>query len=152
MIPDFIGKYGPLLHILQGGDEDINTLAGSPGYTRVIGRQWRKTHCQAVRGYMHAIRIDYEVLWQQISGKAVYDPMLAAQLAKTENQLRRLERRMRLYLLIQRIAPTPMPGQIGLARSLFMNLFPAVDTSKIVQLLSAMHTLHDNAGAKVFLP
>ena len=153
MAPDYIEKYGPLLQILQGGDEDLNTLAEEGGYTTEIGRQWRKTQLKAISGYMRAIRTDYEVLWQQASGKALFDPVLASLLVKTDNQLRRLERKMRFYIFLQKIVPTHFPGErSGSARSILSNVFPTVDRSEVVQLLSAMRTLHRNADAKIFLP
>ncbi len=153
MVPDYIEKYGPLLQILQGGDEDLNTLAEEHGYTAEIGRQWRKTQFKAISGYMRAIRTDYEVLWQQASGKALFNAVLAERLMKTDNQLRSLERKMRFYILLQRIVPTHIPGErSGSARSILTTFFPKVDRAEVVQLLSAMHVLHRDADAKIFLP
>ena len=68
--PDFVAKYGALLHILEHGQEDLEALAGEQGYSDETSRQWRDTHCDAVLGYMRAIRTDFEILWQQTSGKA----------------------------------------------------------------------------------
>ena len=90
--PDFIAKYGALLRILERGEEDMEALAAEPGYTYEIGRELRNTHCEAVLGYMRAIRTDYEVLWQQTSGRAIRDPWLGTWLGNTEKRLRRLQR------------------------------------------------------------
>ena len=48
------------MQILEGGEEDLETIAGEYGYTQMIGREWRDVHCKAVLGYMRAIHTDYE--------------------------------------------------------------------------------------------
>jgi len=48
--PDFVAKYGPLIHILEGGDDDLEAIAEEEGYTRRDGREWRDTHCRALLG------------------------------------------------------------------------------------------------------
>jgi hypothetical protein len=151
--PDFLAKYGALLHILEHGEEDLDALATQEGYTYQTGRLWRDTHCEAVLGYMRAIRTDYEVLWQQTSGEAVRDAWLGAWLGTTEKQIRRLERRLRAYVLIQRIAPPLKPGmhRRTLRRFLF-GFFPKVGGSEVKEILSAMHRIHLRGGATVFLP
>src|SRR5437588_11537863 len=109
--PDFVSKYGAPLYMLEHGEEEIEEFAQEPGYTRAIGRQWRRTHCEAVLGYMRSIRTDYEILWQQTSAKAVRDAWLGTWLGNTEKQLKRLQRRLRVYVLVQKIAPPPRPGK-----------------------------------------
>lgn len=151
--PDFIAKYSALLHILERGDEDLEVLAGEQGYSYETGRQWRDTHCEAVLGYMRAVRTDYEILWQQTSGKAVRDPWLGAWLGKTEKQLRRLQRRVRLYVIIQRVAPPPSPRvHRRVLRRFLFGFLPKVSGSEVREILSTMLRIHRRGEATVFLP
>jgi hypothetical protein len=147
--PDFIAKYGPLIHILEAGEEDLETIAQEEGYTRAIGREWRDAHCQAVLGYLRAIRTDYEVLWQQTSAKAVSD----AWLGNVEKELKRFERRIRFYVFVQRI--TPPPGQGNGRRRLrkfLLGLSPQVGKSEVEQILCTMRRIHHRGEATVYLP
>ena len=151
--PDFVAKYGALLHILEHGQEDLEALAGEQGYSGETGRQWRDAHCDAVLGYMRAIRTDFEILWQQTSGKALRDAWLGAWLGNTERQLRRLQRRTRLYVLIQRMAPPPRPGiHRRTLRKLLLGFLPKVSGSEVKDILCTMHRIHQRGGATVFLP
>lgn len=151
--PDFIAKYGPLIHILEQGEEDLETIAEEQGYTRTTGRAWRDAHCRAVLGYMRAIRTDYEVLWQQTSAKAVGDAWLGTWLGAVEKELRRFERRIRLYVFVQRITPPPRQGNSrkGL-RKLLLRLSPRVPKSDVEQMLCTMRRIHQRGEATVYLP
>lgn len=151
--PDFVAKYGPLIHILEQGEEDLETIAAEQGYTRSIGRQWRDAHCRAVLGYMRAIHTDYEVLWQQTSGKAVGDAWLGTWLGDVEKELQQFERKVRLYVVVQRITPPPRRGNgRGRLRKLLIGLSPKVRGSDVEQILCTMRRIHQRGGATVFLP
>jgi hypothetical protein len=151
--PDFVAKYGALLHILEHGEEDLDHLAGEPGYSYETGRRWRDAHCDAVVGYMRAMRTDYEILWQQTSARAVRDAWLGSWLGNAEKQIKRLQRRISLYVLIQRIAPPPKPGvHRRTLRKFLFSFFPKVRGSEVTQILSTMHRIHQRGGASVFLP
>jgi hypothetical protein len=151
--PDFIEKYGALVHILEHGEDDLEELAAEQGYTRAAGREWRNAHCKAVLGYLRAIRTDYEVLWQQTSARAIKDAWLGTWLGDTERRLRHLQRRLRLYVVIQRIAPPPGRGELPrTVRRFVMSLLPKVSGSEVQQVLTTMRRIHQRGGASVFLP
>ena len=151
--PDFMAKYGPLIHILEEGEEDLETIAEEQGYTRAIGRKWRNTHCNAVLGYMRAIRTDYEILWQQTSAKAVADAWLGTWLGEVEKQLQSFERRLRVYILIQRIIPPPGQGNSHRRlRKFVLGLTPKMRKSDVEQILCTMRRIHQRGEATVYLP
>ena len=151
--PDFVAKYAALLHILEHGEEDLETLASEQGYSYENGRQWRDTHCDAVLGYLRAICTDYEILWQQTSGNALRDAWLGAWLGNTEKQIRRLQRRMKMYVLIQRMAPPPSPGMHRrTVRKFLLGLMPKVNGPEVKEILCTMHRIHQRGEATVFLP
>lgn len=150
--PDFVAKYGPLLHMLNGGEDDFATLAAESGYTRDTGRHWRDGHCRAVLGYIRTLRADYEVIWQQVSGHAVLDASLGELLGQTESRMKRLVWRLRIYALVQRLAPVPHQGRIPRLRSLVLKALPTVESLEVEQVLLALETLHQRGGARVFLP
>jgi len=151
--PDFMAKYGPLIQILEGGEEDMETIAEEPGYTRTIGREWRDAHCRAVLGYLRAVRTDYEVLWQQTSGKAAGDVWLGTWLGDLEKELQRFERKVRFYVVVRRI--TPPPGHMNVMRRLrkfLVSMSPRVRVSDLEQIFGMMRRIHQRGGASVFLP
>jgi hypothetical protein len=151
--PDFIAKYGPLIHILEEGEEDLETIAEEQGYTRAIGREWQDAHCGAVLGYLRAIRTDYEVLWQQTSAKAVADAWLGTWLGAVEKELRHLERRLRFYVFVQRITPPPgHRNRHGRLRRFLLGLSPKVRKSDVEQILCTMRRIHQRGDATVYLP
>lgn len=151
--PDFVAKYGPLIHILEAGDKDIEEIAMEEGYTRAIGREWQDGHCKAVLGYLRAIRTDYEVLWQQTSGKAVSDVWLGTWLGDVEKDIRRLARRVRLYAVVQKITPPPSRGNGRRRfRKLLIAIAPKVKRSDVEQMLCMMRRIHQRGGATVFIP
>ncbi len=151
--PDFVAKYGPLIHILEEGEEDLETIAEEHGYTRTIGREWRDAHCKAVLGYMRAIRTDYEVLWQQTSGKAASDIWIGKWLGDVEKELYRFERRVRLYVALRRLTPVPSQGcRPRRLRKFLIGLLPKVQRSDVEELLCMMRRIHQRGGATVFLP
>jgi hypothetical protein len=151
--PDFLAKYGPLIHILEQGEEDLEAIAAERGYTPTIGRQWRDAHCKAVLGYLRAIRTDYEVLWQQTSAKAVSDAWLGTWLGDVEKGIQRFERKVRLYVVVQRVTPPPRHGNgRGRVRKLFIGMLPKVRGSDVEQILSTMRRIHQRGGATVYLP
>jgi hypothetical protein len=152
-LPDFVAKYGPLIHMLEQGEEDLQTIATEQGYTRAIGRQWRDAHCRAVLGYMRAIHTDYEVLWQQTSGKAVSDAWLGTWLGDVERELQHFQRRVRLYVVVQRLTPPPRQGNGSRRlRKLLVGLSPKLKRSDVEQILCMMRRIHQRGGATVFLP
>jgi len=150
--PDFVAKYGPLLQILNGGEDDFSELAAQLGYTENIGRMWRNAHCRAVLGYIRTLRTDYEVLWQQISGSAVTDASLGALLGETEARIRRLIWRLRAYVVVQRLAPVPRQGRVPRLRSLVLRALPKPPGLDVKEILLAMEALHELGRATVFLP
>ena len=151
--PDFVTKYGPLIHILEQGEEDLEAIAAEQGYTRTIGRQWRDGHCKAVLGYLRAIHTDYEVLWQQTSGKAVSDAWLGTWLGDVERQLQHFKRKVRLYVVVQRLTPPPRQGNAkGRLRKLLIRLSPKVRGADVEQILCMMRRIHQRGGATVYLP
>lgn len=149
--PDFLAKYGPLLKLLEHGEDDWEFLASQPNYSSKIGRAWRRSHCRAVQGYMRAIRTDFEVLWQQTSGAAVRDAWLGHWLGNTERQLRRLERKVRFYIFIQNIVPVPGRRSIAIRRSLLARV-PMVGASEFREMFVEMLHIHRRGGATVYLP
>jgi hypothetical protein len=149
--PDFLTKYGPLLQLLEHGEEDWEFLTEQPSYTRKMGRAWRRSHCRAVLGYMRSIRTDFEVLWQQTSGAAVRDAWLGQWLGDTERQLVRLERKIRLYVLIQNVVPVPGPRFTGVRKSLLARM-PLAAASEFREMFSGMLHIHQRGGATVYLP
>jgi len=151
--PDFVSKYGPLIHILEAGEQDLEEIAEEEGYTRTIGREWRDAHGKAVLGYLRAIRTDYEVLWQQTSAKAVSDVWLGTWLGDVEKGIRRFERRVRLYVGVQKIIPPPSQGnRRGRFRKLLIGIAPKVNKLDVEQILCMMRRIHQRGGATVFLP
>jgi hypothetical protein len=151
--PDFIAKYGPLIHILEHGEEDLEAIAEEQGYTRVIGREWRDTHCKAVLGYLRAIRTDYEVLWQQTSAKALSDAWLGTWLGNVEKELRHLERQVRVNIFLQRLIPPPSRGNGRRRfRKLLLGLSPKVSKSDVEQILCTMRKIHKRGDATIYLP
>ena len=151
--PDFVAKYGPLIHILEAGENDLEEIAEEEGYTRTIGREWRNAHCTAVLGYLRAIRTDYEVLWQQTSAKAVSDAWLGTWLGDVEKDIKRFERRVRVYAVVQKIIPPPSQGNgRGRFRKLLVGIAPKVRRSDVEQTLCMMRRIHQRGGATVFLP
>jgi len=151
--PDFVAKYGPLIHILEGGDDDLEAIAEEEGYTRRDGREWRDTHCRALLGYMRAVRTDYEVLWQQTSGQAATDALLGKLLGNTERELRRLERKVRLLVLLRRLTPPPSQGyRPRRLRKFLVGLFPKINRIDVEPILVMMRRVHRQGGASVFLP
>lgn len=151
--PDFIAKYAPLIHILEQGEEDLETIAQEQGYTRTTGRAWRDVHCEAVLGYMRSIRTDYEVLWQQTSARAVGDAWLGTWLGTVEKQLERFERRIRLYVFVQRMTPPPRRGNSHRRiRKYLLKLSPRVTKSDLEEMLYTMRRIHQRGDATVYLP
>jgi len=151
--PDFVRKYDPLIHILEAGEQDLEEIAEEQGYTRAIGRDWRDAHCKAVLGYLRAIRTDYEILWQQTSAKAVSDAWLGTWLGDVQKDIRRFERRVRLYALVQKMIPPPRQGNTRTRfRKLLVGIAPKVSRSDVEQILCMMRRIHQRGGATVFLP
>jgi len=85
--------------------------------------------------------------------KAVGDAWLGTWLDAVERELQRFERRVRLYVLVQRITPPPQPGNSrrGLRRA-FLWLSPKVRRSDVEQILCTMRRIHQRGEATVYLP
>ena len=151
--PNFLEKYGPFIRILETGDEDYEYLAAKPGYTSSVGRDFRKMYFNVTKGYMRSIRTDFEVLYHQTAGRALMDEQLGELLGDLEARLKRIERRVRLYLFLERI--TPLPGSWphrSAARVLMSTVMPKNTATEIRDLFSAMLAIHRTYQVRVFLP
>jgi hypothetical protein len=151
--PNFLEKYGPFIRILETGDEDYEYLAAKPGYTSAVGRDFRNMYFNVIKGYMRSIRTDFEVLYQQTAARALMDEKLGELLGDLEARLKRIERRVWLYLFLQRL--TPLPGSWphrSAARVLMSTVMPKNTVTEIRDLLSAMVAIHRTYEVRVFLP
>jgi hypothetical protein len=151
--PNFLEKYGPFIRILETGDEDYEYLAAKPGYTSAVGRDFRKMYFNVIKGYMRSIRTDFEVLYHQTAGRALMDENLGELLGDLEARLKRIERRVRMYLFLQKF--TPLPGNWphrSAARVLMSTVMPKNTAKEIRDLFSAMLAIHRRYEVRVFLP
>ena len=150
--PNSLAKYGPLLKLLEHGEDDWEFLASQPNYSSKIGRAWRRSHCRAVQGYMRAIRTDFEVsVATNFRGGGSRCAWLGHWLGNTERQLRRLERKVRFYIFIQNIVPVPGRRSIAIRRSLLARV-PMVGASEFREMFVEMLHIHRRGGATVDLP
>jgi hypothetical protein len=151
--PNFLAKYGPFIRILETGDEDYEYLAAKPGYTSAVGRDFRSMYFNVIKGYMRSIRTDFEVLYHQTAARALMDEKLGELLGDLEARLKRIERRVRLYLFLERL--TPLPGSWphrSAARVLMSAVMPKGTVAEIRDLFSAMLAIHRTYHVRVFLP
>jgi hypothetical protein len=151
--PNFLEKYGPFIRILETGDEDYEYLAAKPGYTSAVGRDFRKMYFNVIKGYMRSIRTDFEVLYQQTAARALMDEQLGELLGDLEARLKRIERRVRMYLFLQKF--TPLPGNWphrSAARVLMSTVMPKNTAKEIRDLFSVMLAIHRTYEVRVFLP
>jgi hypothetical protein len=151
--PNFLEKYGPFIRILETGDEDYEYLAAKPGYTSAVGRDFRSMYLNVLKGYMRSIRTDFEVLYQQTAARALMDEQLGELLGDLEARLKRIERRVRLYVFLERLTPLPGSGpHRSAARVLMSTVMPKNTAREIRDLFSAMLVIHRRYEVRVFLP
>jgi hypothetical protein len=151
--PNFLEKYGPFMRILESGDEDYEYLAAKAGYTSSVGRDFRKMYFNVIKGYMRSIRTDFEVLYHQTAARTLTDEKLGELLGDLEARLEGIERRVRLYVLLQRM--TPLPGSWphrSAARVLLSTVMPKNTVGEIRDLFAAMLAIHRTYQVRVFLP
>jgi hypothetical protein len=106
-----------------------------------------------IKGYMRSIRTDFEVLYEQTAARALTDEKLGELLGDLEARLKRIERRVRLYLFLERL--TPLPGSWphrSAARVLMSTVMPKGTVAELRNLFSAMLVIHRNYHVRVFLP
>jgi hypothetical protein len=144
---DYLEKYGPMLHLLEDFQEDLEYLASEMGYRRDIGRDYRNRTQVVLKNYLAELIKDFEDLSQEAASAALRSQELARQLVKTRKAFDRCVRYIRLRVLLDKILPIPRAAsRFGLVRRTLIKLLPQRATP--YELLAKMNNLRTIINAK----
>jgi hypothetical protein len=137
---DYLEKYGPMLHLLEDFQEDLEYLASETGYRRDIGRDYRNRTQVVLKDYLAELIKDFEDLSQEAASAALRSEELARQLVKTRKAFDRCVRYIKLRVLLDKVFPVPRPAsRFGPVRRTLINLLPQRATP--YELLAKMNNL-----------
>jgi hypothetical protein len=137
---DYLEKYGPMLHLLEDFQEDLEYLASEKGYRRDIGRDYRLRTQEVLQNYLAELITDFEELSTATGSAALRSQELARQLVKTRKAFDRCVRYIKLRLMLDQVFPVPRAAsRFGFLRRSLIKLLPQRATP--YELLAKMNNL-----------
>ena len=131
---EYFDKYAPLIRLLRA-DDDYEWLREAGYEKRIVGHFW-KVNCSAVAEYADELEADFQALYDSALHAAIDDEQLAIGLVKLRTALKKILRRIRYRLVIERISPPT--GTAGKKiRHAAIRMTKIGDIS-VAQLISAM--------------
>jgi hypothetical protein len=137
---DYLKKYGPMLHLLEDLQEDLDYLASEEGYSHDIGRKYRLRSQEVLHSYLTELISDFDELSAAAGSRALRSEELASQLIKTRKAFDRCVRYIRLRVFLDQLFPTPRTAsRLGFLRRVLIRLIPRQATP--YELLAKMNNL-----------
>ena len=131
---EYFDKYAPLIRLLRA-DDDYEWLQ-QEGYRKGIVEHFWKVNRSALAEYADELEADFQALYDSALHAAIDDEQLAMGLVKLRTALKKILRRIRYRLVIERISPPT--GTAGKKiRHAAIRMTKIGDIS-VAQLISAM--------------